>query len=86
MPRSSVGMTDFDGTYEFDIDGYLISTYPNITKPARRAICDWARVRIDETIIEDMVDQVVLEYALDQQGWTPEEDEDDDQRLQHGIP
>ena len=76
MPRSSVGMTDFDGTYEFDIDAHLISTYPNITKPARRAICDWARVRIDETIIEDMVDQVVLEYALDQQGWTPEEDED----------
>ena len=79
MPRSSVGMTDFDGTYEFDIDGYLISAYPNITKPARRAICDWARVRIDETIIEDMVDQVVLEYALDQQGWTPEEDEDDEE-------
>jgi hypothetical protein len=77
MPRSSVGMTDFDGTYEFDIDGYLISTYPNITKPARRAICDWARVRIDKMQIEDMVDQVVLEYALDQQGWTPEEEDDD---------
>ena len=29
-------------------------------------------------VIEDMVDQVVLEYALDQQGWTPEDDEDDD--------
>ena len=77
MPRSSVGMTDFDGTYEFNIDSYVISTYPNITKPARRAICDWVRARIDESVIEDMVDQTVLEYALDQQGWTPEEEDDD---------
>jgi len=80
MPRSSsVAMADFDGTYEFNIDGYIISSYPNITKPARRAICDWVRSRIDESIVEDMVDQVVLEYALDQQGWTPEEEEDDDE-------
>ena len=51
MPRSSsVAMADFDGTYEFNIDGYIIRSYPNITKPARRAICDWVRSRIDETI------------------------------------
>jgi len=78
MPRSSVGMTDFDGTYSFDIDAYLIKSYPNITKPARRAICSIAEVAIDDETLEDQVDQVVLEYALEQQGWTPEDDEDDD--------
>ena len=77
MPRSSVGMADFDGSYVFDVDGYLTSTYPNITKPARRAICDWARARIDDEEVENMVDQVVLEYALDQQGWTPDADDDE---------
>ena len=77
MPRSSVSMTDFDGTYVFDIDAYIIKTYPNITKPARRAICSIAEPAIDAEVIEDMVDQVVLEYALDQQGWTPEDEDDD---------
>ena len=77
MPRSSVGMTDFDGTYVFDIDAYIIKTYPNITKPARRAICSIAETAIDNEALEDMVDQVVLEYALDQQGWTPEDEDDD---------
>ena len=78
MPRSSVGMTDFDGTYSFDIDAYLIKSYPNITKPARRAICSIAEAAIEDETVEDQVDQVVLEYALEQQGWTPEDDEHDD--------
>ena len=76
MPRSSVSMSDFDGSYYFEIDKYLCSTYPNITKPARRAICDWVRTRIDEDAITEMIDQIVLEYALEQMGWTPPEDDD----------
>ena len=79
MPRSSVGMTDYDGYYTFNIDSYLTKQYPNITKPARRAICDWVRARIDDEELEEMVNQVVLQYALEQQGWTPEDDEDDDE-------
>ncbi len=76
MPRSSVGMADFDGTYEFNIDKYLCSTYPNINKPARRAISDWVRNQIDEEAITEMIDQIVLEYALEQMGWTPPEEDD----------
>ncbi len=76
MPRSSVSMTDFDGSYVFEIDKYLCRTYPNITKPARRAICDWVRSRIDEDAVTEMIDGVVLEYALEQMGWTPPEEDD----------
>ena len=76
MPRSSVSMSDYDGFYEFNIDSYLCKTYPNITKPARRAICDWVRSNIDEDAITEMIDQIVLEYALEQMGWTPPEDDD----------
>ena len=77
MP-SPIAMSEYDGHYTFNIDKYLTNTYPNITKPSRRAICDIARSAIDDETLEEMVDQVVLEYALDQQGWTPEDDEDDD--------
>ena len=76
MPRSSVSMTDVDAEYIFNIDKYLCKTYPNITKPARRAICEWVRQRIDEDAITEMIDQIVLEYALDQMGWTPPEEDD----------
>ena len=76
MPRSSASMSDYDGSYEFNIEAYLCKTYPNITKPARRAICDWVRSNIDEDAITEMIDQIVLEYALEQMGWTPPEDND----------
>ena len=77
MP-SPIAMANYDGYYTFNIDAYLCETYPNITKPARRAICDIAKTGIDKETVEEMVDQVVLEYALDQQGWTPEDDDEDD--------
>ena len=77
MPRSAIGMTEVEGDYYFDIEGYLIKRYPNITKPARRAICNWVRERIDAEVIEEMVDDIVLSYALDQQGWTPEDEDDE---------
>ena len=75
MP-SPIAMSEYDGFYTFNIESYLTKTYPNITKPARRAICDIARSSIDDEAVEEMVDQVVLEYALDQQGWSPDADDD----------
>ena len=76
MP-SPIAMSEHDGYYTFNIESYLTKTYPNITKPARRAICEITRESIDSDVIEEMIDQVVLEYALDQQGWTPEDEDDD---------
>ena len=77
MP-SPIAMSEHDGYYTFNIEKYLTKTYPNITKPTRRAICDWVRERIDTEEVEGMVDQIVLEYALEQQGWTPDDEDDDE--------
>ena len=78
MPRSSVGMSEYDGNYYFDIDKYLIKNYPTMTKPARRALCSKVQSEIDTDTIEELVDAVVLQYALEQQGWyTPDEDDDE---------
>ncbi len=79
MPRSSIGMAEYDTDYCFNVDSYLCKNYPSITKPHRRGICDWVRTRIDEEDIKELIDQIVLEYALEQQGWTPKEDENDEQ-------
>ena len=76
MPRSAVAMSEHDGDYVFNIEAYLCSTYPNITKPARRAICNLVRAELDEQSLEEMIDQIVLEYALEQMGWTPPEEDD----------
>ena len=76
MPRSAVSMSEHDGEYIFNIETYLCKTYPNITKPERRAICGLVRSEIDEEAIEAMIDEIVLEYALEQMGWTPPEEDD----------
>ena len=76
MPRSSVGMSEVDGDYVFDINQYLIDEYPTMDKPSRRAICCWVRDQLDVETIEEMVDHVVMLYALAQQGWEKEEDDD----------
>ena len=79
MPRSAISMSDHDGEYVFDIESYLCSTYPNITKPSRRAICNLVRQDIDEETVTDMIDEIVLKYALEKMGWTPEKEEEDDE-------
>ena len=78
MPRSAISMSDHDGDYVYDIEAYLISTYPSINKPSRRALCDWVRNNLDDEIIEAEIDRVLGEYAIDLQGWTPEEDDDEE--------
>lgn len=78
MPRSAISMSDHDGDYVYDIEGYLISTYPSINKPSRRALCDWVRNNLDDEIIEAEIDRILGEYAIDLQGWTPEEDDDEE--------
>ena len=73
MPKSSIAMSEFDGEYVFDINQYLIDTYPSMNLPSRRGVCDWVRERIDEEVIEEQIDEIVSMYALEQQGWTPPE-------------
>ena len=72
-------MSEYDHDYVFDIDAYLISTYPTINKPSRRALCDWVRNNLDDELIEDEIDRILGAYAIDLQGWTPPEEDDDDE-------
>jgi hypothetical protein len=37
------------------------------------------RQDIDEETVTDMIDDIVLEYALEKMGWTPEKEEEDDE-------
>ena len=84
MPRSAIGMATYDKEYVFNIDQFLIDTYPRMGLPARRALCARVREEIDEETIEELVNGIVADYALDLQNWLPEdyydedEDEDDD--------
>ena len=73
-------MTDFDGTYTFDVDQFLIDEYPDMNKPARRAVCAKVIAELEEEAIEEEIDRIVLAYALELQGWQPDDgtDEDDD--------
>mgnify|MGYP003127163479 CR=1 FL=1 len=79
MPRSSISMSDHDSDYIYNIDKYLIDNYPNINKPSRGALCEWVRNNLDDEVIENEIDLILGQYAIDLQGWTPPEEEDDDE-------
>ena len=78
MPRSSIGMSEYDGDYVFNVDKYLITTYPTMSKPDRRALCSKVSSDIDTEVIEELVDGIVLQYLLEEKGWyTPDEEDDE---------
>ena len=79
MPRSSISMAEYDGEYVYNVDKYLIDNYPSIGKSARRALCTWVRNNLDDELIEAEIDRILGAYAIDLQGWTPEEEDDDDE-------
>ena len=75
MPRSAIGMSDHDGDYVFDIEAYLISAYPNMTKPVRRAVCSKVRTELNDEAVEEMVDEIISSYSLELQQWRLIEDD-----------
>ena len=77
MPRSAVAMSEHDGEYTFDIEGYLIGAYNGLTKPIRRAICAKVRKELDRGVIEEMIDELIAAHALDLQGWSLKADDEE---------
>lgn len=78
MPRSSISMAEFDGEYIFDTNKYFIDTYPTMTKPERRALCAKVSEELDIEEIQSLVDDIVLQYLLEEKGWyTPDEEDDE---------
>ena len=59
----------FDGEYYFDVNQYLIDSYPKMSLPHRRAICSLALSSMEEEVIEEQIDTVVYNYAIEQIGF-----------------
>jgi hypothetical protein len=72
--------TEYDKEFFFDIDAYLIEAYPKMNMATRRSICFLALQELDEEGLEEVVDDVVANYAIEQIGYRdPEEDDDEDE-------
>jgi len=72
--------TEYDKEFFFDIDAYLIEAYPKMNMATRRSICFLALQELDEEGLEEVVDDVVANYAIEQIGYRdPEENDDEDE-------
>ena len=70
--------TEYERGYAYDIDAYLIASYPLMDLTTRRSICRLTLEEIDDEMIEDAIDGIVLSHALDKMKWlSPEESNDD---------
>ena len=74
-------MGEYDKEYIFDIDQYLIDNYPKMTAAVRRTICALSLESLDSMDLENIVDDVISDYAKRklELGKIVEEDEDDDE-------
>ena len=69
--------TEYDKEFFFDIDAYLIEAYPKMNMATRRSICFLALQELDTEGLEEVVDDVVADYAIEQIGYRdPQEDDD----------
>ena len=55
--------TEYDREYIFDIDAYLIASYPKMTMGIRRSVCTMALAELGSDFLEEVVDECVAEYA-----------------------
>ena len=55
--------TEYDREFVFDIDAYLIASYPTMTMAIRRSVCTLALAYLESETLENTVDECVAEYA-----------------------
>ena len=70
--------TEYEREYAYDIDAYLIESYPLMDLTTRRSICRLTLEEIDDEMIEDAIDEVKLNHALDKMQWLSPDKSDDD--------
>jgi hypothetical protein len=70
--------TEYEREFSYNIDDYLIANYPKMTLAVRRAICGMAWDYIDETFLEEAIDEAVSGYALAKLEIAKLEPEDDE--------
>ena len=66
--------TEYERHYTYDIDAYLIDTYPLMDLTTRRSICRLALEEINNEMIEEAIDEVASMYAMDKMQWKSNED------------
>jgi|TARA_Y100000289_G_scaffold26798_1_gene26373 hypothetical protein len=69
--------TEYEREYVYDIDAYLIASYPLMDLTTRRSICRLTLEEIDDEMIEDAIDEIVLTHALDKMQWLSPDKSDD---------
>ena len=73
---------EYDREFVFDINAYLIEWYPTLDMATRRSVCSLALEVLTSYDLEDVVDTVVADYAMQKQNMSkkeePFEDEEDD--------
>ena len=71
--------TEFDSEFFFDINQYLIDTYPQMSLPDRRAICAEALNELDEDDLIEQLEEVVAQYALKKCNFTNDQTDTQDE-------
>ena len=72
--------TDYDKEYVFDIDAYLVASYPKMNMQTRRSICALAiNEWLDDTVCQETVDEVVGDYAKNKLELNKLEDDEEDE-------
>ena len=71
--------TEYEKEFVFDIDAYLIDSYPKMNMSTRRAVCTMALDEwLDEKDLYDTIDGAVAQYACTQLELTKKEDEEEE--------
>lgn len=69
--------TQYEREFVFDIDEYLIEWYPSMSLAVRRSICKLALDELDDELLHETIDVIVAEFALEKQGLTKKEEEEE---------
>ena len=69
--------TQYEREFVFDIDEYLIEWYPSMSLSIRRSICKLALDELDDELLHETIDVIVAEFALEKQGLTKKEEEEE---------
>ena len=68
---------EYTKEFVFDIDAYLIESYPKMNMATRRAVCTIALTEwMDEELLTDLVDSAVAQYAMSKLQIEKAEEED----------
>ena len=69
---------DYEREFSYNIDAYLIESYPSMNMATRRSICSLAFGWIDTELIDDAIDACISDYAKNKLNIPKKEEDEDD--------